>query len=152
MSRPSRQLQSLQARAALAVLVAGAALLLAGCGKTVISPVAGSTLVTVPKLVGNSGAGKVVYNANGCGACHAFTAAGSKGTIGPDLDNLQEYADKAGVPIEDFTLQAIVSPPAKYVPPGFPTNVMPTTFGQSLKPQQQADLVAFLVQNQPTKK
>jgi hypothetical protein len=32
------------------------------------------------------------------------------------------------------------------VPPGYPTNVMPTTFGQSIKPQQLADLVAFLTQ------
>jgi hypothetical protein len=30
------------------------------------------------------------------------------------------------------------------VPPGFPTNVMPTTFGSSLSAKQLADLVAFL--------
>ena len=93
---------------------------------------------------GNAAAGKTVFMTAGCSACHTFTPAGSKGTIGPNLDMLKTYAAKAGVPLAAYTLAAIVTPPAKYVPPGFPTNVMPATFGTSLTKRQQADLVAFL--------
>jgi cytochrome c2 len=93
---------------------------------------------------GNAAAGKTVFMTAGCSACHTFTPAGSKGTIGPNLDELKNYASKAGVPFGAFALSAIISPPAKYVPPGFPTNVMPATFKSSLTPKQLADLVAFL--------
>ena len=34
--------------------------------------------------------------------------------------------------LEQFIVDAITHPPAPYVPPGFPTNVMPTTFAHSL--------------------
>jgi mono/diheme cytochrome c family protein len=93
---------------------------------------------------GNVEAGKTVFTSSGCGACHTFTPAGTKATIGPDLDRLEEYANKAGEPLEDFTTESIIHPPPKYVPPGFPTNVMPTNFGQTLSTQQLADVVAFL--------
>ena len=89
-------------------------------------------------------AGKTVFMTAGCSACHTFTPAGSKGTIGPNLDQLKTYAAKAGVPLAAYALASIITPPAKYVPPGFPTNVMPVTFGTSLTKKQQADLVAFL--------
>jgi mono/diheme cytochrome c family protein len=88
--------------------------------------------------------GKAVFMSAGCGACHVFTPAASTGKIGPNLDMLKDYANKAGQPLEDFTIESITKPPPKYVPPGFPTNVMPTNFGQSLSQQQLADLVAFL--------
>jgi mono/diheme cytochrome c family protein len=35
---------------------------------------------------GNLAAGKRVFTATGCGACHVFKAAGTNGTIGPNLD------------------------------------------------------------------
>jgi cytochrome c2 len=35
---------------------------------------------------GNVAAGKTVFVANGCGACHTFKAAGTTGTVGPNLD------------------------------------------------------------------
>jgi mono/diheme cytochrome c family protein len=88
--------------------------------------------------------GKAVFMSSGCAACHTFKAAGSTGKVGPDLDLLETYANKAGQPLEDFTTEAIIHPPAKYVPPGFPTNAMPTNFGKTLSTQQIADLVAFL--------
>ena len=93
---------------------------------------------------GNASAGKSVFASAGCGACHTFAPAGSTGKVGPSLDELVDYAKKAGQPLEDFTTEAIIHPPAKYVPPGFPTNVMPTNFGKTLSSQQIADLVAFL--------
>jgi len=135
--------------AAAALLGAGIA---AGCGSQgVASPTPQTVVGSVPKSTtpttakGNPANGKTVFiSVAGCGSCHTFTPAGTKGTVGPDLDKLASYAQKAGQPLAQFTLGAITSPPPSYVPPGFPKNVMPTTFGQTLKPQQLADLVAFL--------
>ena len=134
----------------LSLLAVGVA---AGCGSTgVVSPTPNTVVGTLPKATtpaaakGNPAAGKAVFLANGCGGCHAYTPAGSNGKVGPDLDKLPEYANKAGQPLEAFTLGAITNPPPKYVPPGFPTNVMPTNFGSTIQPKQLADLVAFLTQ------
>lgn len=135
---------------AAALLGAGLA---AGCGsqgvatpspQTVVGKVPKQTTPATPK--GNPALGKPVFAANGCGGCHTFTPAGTNGTVGPNLDKLADYAKKAGQPIEEFTSGAITSPPPKYVPPGYPTNVMPTTFGTTIKPQDLANLVAFLTQ------
>ena len=136
---------------AFAVLGAGVA---AGCGSQGgASPTPQTVVGTIPKPTtpgttkGNPANGKTVFlSVGGCGSCHTFTAAGSSGKVGPDLDKLPEYAQKAGQPLAAFVQGAITSPPPSYVPPGYPTNVMPTTFGQTLKPQQLADLVAFLTQ------
>ena len=124
----------------------------AGCGSQGEKSAAPETVIgTLPKPTtptttakGNPAAGKAVFTSAGCAGCHTFTPAGSTATVGPNLDNLADYAKKAGQPVDVFTRGAIVSPPPSYVPPGFPTNVMPTTFGQTLKPQQIEDLVAFL--------
>jgi len=93
---------------------------------------------------GDAASGKALFNSLGCNACHTFTPAGAKGTVGPNLDTLADYAQKAGMPVDDFTAEAIVHPPAKYVPPGFPTNIMQPGGGHTLTPQQVKDLVAFL--------
>jgi hypothetical protein len=139
------------------IVVSGACLLAlgvaVGCGSQGVAAPAPNTVVgTLPQqttpttATGNAAAGKPVFIANGCGGCHVYTPAGSSGKVGPDLDQLPDYAKKAGEPLEEFTSGAITNPPPKYVPPGFPTNVMPTSFGSTIKPQQLADLVAFLTQ------
>jgi cytochrome c5 len=135
-----------------ATVLVGAGLA-AGCGsRETVTPSPQTVVGKVPKQTtpaagkGNPALGKPVYNANGCGGCHRYTPAGSSGTVGPDLDKLPEYAAKAGQPLDEFTSGAITNPPPKYVPPGYPTNVMPTTFGQTIKPQDLANLVAFLTQ------
>jgi mono/diheme cytochrome c family protein len=102
------------------------------------------TLPTTPG--GNPTAGKAVFDSAGCGACHTFAAAGSKGTVGPDLDKLADSAAKANRgSLEQFTHESIVDPNA-YIAPGYAQGIMPGNFGTSLKPQQIADLVAFLTQ------
>ena len=103
---------------------------------------------TTAAAAGDPVAGKVVFSANGCAACHTFKAAGASGKVGPDLDQLADYAQKAGEPLQSYVLGAIEHPPPKYVPPGFPTNAMPTTFGKTLSQKQLQDLVAFLTQPQ----
>ena len=54
---------------------------------------------------GDAATGKAVFTSAGCAACHTFTPAGSTGTIGPNLDDLADYANKAGQPLEDFTTE-----------------------------------------------
>jgi cytochrome c551/c552 len=116
--------------------ISAAAAAAGGSATTTAAPASGPA--------GNAAAGKAVFASAGCGACHSFKPAASTGTVGPNLDDLATYAQKGGLSLGEFTLAAITSPPAKYVPPGFPTTVMPTTFGTSLSKQQLADLVAFL--------
>jgi len=94
---------------------------------------------------GDLAAGKKAFADNGCGACHTLQAAGSTGTIGPDLDKSKSYASGAGMPLEDFIRESIVDP-NKYVEKGYPKGVMPETFGSLPKSTIDA-LVAFIAQS-----
>jgi cytochrome c oxidase subunit II len=90
--------------------------------------------------------GLSVFKANSCATCHTLKAAGATGTIGPDLDKLVAYAKQAhAAPLSAFVHESIVNPNA-YIQPGFPKNVMPQTFGQTLSTAQLSALVNFLVQ------
>jgi mono/diheme cytochrome c family protein len=116
----------------------------------VVSATPQTVIGTLPKAAalpkGDAAAGKAVFASAGCAACHTFKPAGSTAKIGPPLDDVAGYAKKANQPLDDFVHGAIVNPPPSYVPPGFPTNVMPTNFGTTLSPKQLADLVAFVTQ------
>lgn len=139
------------------VLIAVVGVLLAGCGggeeaaplpETVegggTTPTQTETgTTTEPAAQGDPTAGKQVYAANGCGSCHTFKPAGSSGTTGPDLDQLPEFAQKAGKPLPEFTRESIVNPSA-YVEEGYPDGVMPKY--DQLSDKELADLVAFLTQ------
>jgi cytochrome c551/c552 len=131
------------------------ALLLVGCsdtvpgGKKVVTPTPDTIVGKVPKpapaLVGNAADGKAVFVSAGCGACHIFTpAAQTTGKVGPDLDKLAEFAKTANQALEAFTSSSITDP-GGYVAPGYSAGIMPATYTTSLKKQQLADLVAFLV-------
>jgi cytochrome c oxidase subunit 2 len=91
-------------------------------------------------------AGKAVFANNGCGSCHTLQAAGTKATVGPDLDRLPAEAQRAGKPLEKFIEESIVDPNA-YVEMGYPRGVMPTTFGKALSKTQLDALVQYLVQS-----
>jgi len=87
---------------------------------------------------------KAVFVSAGCGSCHAFKAAGTSATVGPDLDTApSKDAKKAGMALDAFVKQSIVDPNA-FVSPGFPKGVMPATFGKSLTPTQLAALVSYI--------
>jgi cytochrome c oxidase subunit II len=92
---------------------------------------------------GGTQAGKALFTSNGCGSCHTFAPAGSSGKTGPDLDKLPAEAKTAGKPLPDFVRESIVDPNA-YVAPGYPKNVMPSTFAQLPKDQLDA-LVQYLL-------
>jgi cytochrome c oxidase subunit 2 len=120
------------------VLIALAVAVLAGCGGEETVAPTGPVEGTVPKQeAGNAAAGKAVFASNGCGGCHTFAPAGTKGTIGPNLDQVLKGKDA------EFVRESIVDPNAE-IAQGFQPNVMPQTYGQQLNSKQIADLVAFL--------
>lgn len=97
-----------------------------------------------PTVAGGPGA--QIFADNGCGGCHALAAAKSGGVTGPNLD---EYiaADDDAAAIEEM----IVEPNAEVVK-GFPPNVMPQDYGQTLTPKELEDLVQYLIENTPAGK
>jgi mono/diheme cytochrome c family protein len=98
-----------------------------------------------PAPKGDPVAGKALFTAQGCTACHTFTPAGSHAEIGPDLDKLAADAKTANRgSVEQYTAESIVNPNA-YVVPKYPAGLMPQDFGTKLSTKQIDDLVAFLL-------
>ena len=94
--------------------------------------------------------GKTIFTGVGsCGSCHTLSAAGTTGTVGPNLNTLkQACAAPASQQARGSTLQkciqtAIINP-YKYIPPGYKSGIMPNTFSKTLSPTQIQALVAFL--------
>jgi mono/diheme cytochrome c family protein len=90
---------------------------------------------------GDPAAGEAVFAAQGCGGCHAFSAAGTSASVGPDLDEALEGQDP------ELVSESIVDP-NKEIASGYAPNIMPQDFGQKLSQKQLDDLVAFLQQSQ----
>jgi cytochrome c551/c552 len=118
-------------------------LLLAGCGSEGTVRAAPETVVGTLK---QEAPGKSIFVAQGCNACHTYTPAAAKGTVGPDLDKLAEYAKKANQPLTAFVTQSIIEPD-KYIEKGYPKNVMPKTYGK-LPANDVKYLVEFLTKPQ----
>ena len=137
-----------------------AAFALIGCGgEKIAKPLPQTVIGTVPSMPATTeqtttgaaagggaqgsgqSAGKSVFDANGCGGCHTFKPAGATQKIGPDLDKLASYAQKAGKPEAAFVRESIVNPSA-YIEKGYP-NVMPKSY-KSLPKSQVDALVKFV--------
>ena len=112
------------------------ALVLAGCGGgEEVAPAPESVEGTLPEqeappgagLEGNPTAGEQIYADSGCGSCHVFEAAGSTGTVGPNLDE------------SDIDFEGAVEQIANG------GGGMPA-FKDQLEPQQIADVAAFVTQ------
>ena len=84
--------------------------------------------------------GEQEFMANGCGACHTLAAAGTKSTVGPDLDGTLPGKS------ESFIRESIVDPNAD-VAPGYSAGIMPPTFGSTLSSSELEALVTFLQQS-----
>jgi mono/diheme cytochrome c family protein len=84
--------------------------------------------------------GAQLFDANGCGDCHTLAAAGSTGSVGPDLDGALEGKDEA------YIEESIVDPNAE-VAQGQPPDVMPQTFGTDLTPEEIDALVQYLIES-----
>jgi mono/diheme cytochrome c family protein len=102
-----------------------------------LGTVAGNPEFKGPALPSDPGA--LVFLQNGCGACHTLAAGGSSGTAGPDLDEAIPTLKTAAAVNE-----AIVEPNKKLAN-GYPANVMPQDFGQSISPTDLKALVQFLL-------
>lgn len=95
-------------------------------------------------------AGKQVFTGVGtCASCHTLAAAGSTGTVGPDLDTLKAAcATPASQKVRGKTLQACIekaiTDPYAYIPSGYSAGVMPNNFATRLKPNEITALVNFL--------
>jgi mono/diheme cytochrome c family protein len=90
-------------------------------------------------------AGSAIFTGKGgCVGCH--TAGFGGGATGPNLSHIgtEGATKKPGMDAEAFIRESIVQPGA-YVEAGFPNGIMPTTFGQTLTPQELDNLVAFLL-------
>ena len=77
-------------------------------------------------LTGDAAAGKAIFASQGCGSCHTLAAAGSSGNVGPNLDESKP------------TTELVVTRVTKG------QGAMPP-FGESLDPQQIADVAAYVV-------
>jgi cytochrome c6 len=131
-----------RASALLALAVAVLALGVAGCGgaeDVTATPETIEGVVPEPEngggedlpaldLTGDPTAGKTVWDANGCGACHVLAAAGAAGQVGPSLDATQ--------PSYELVVTRVTNG----------LGAMPA-FGDSLTPQQIADVAQFVADN-----
>jgi mono/diheme cytochrome c family protein len=124
----------------LALLLAALALVAAGCGGDEVSATPETIEGEIPEetttgggdedlpaldLTGDASAGESVFASAGCGACHTLSAAGTSGTVGPNLDDAQPSYELA---VERITLGR---------------GGMPSFEGQ-LEPQQIADVAEFV--------
>jgi mono/diheme cytochrome c family protein len=85
--------------------------------------------------------GKGVFLSAGCGSCHTFAAAGTKATVGPNLDKTLKGKSSA------FVRMSIVDPNAT-IASGYQKDVMPATYRSQLTARQIAELVTFLLKRQ----
>ena len=76
----------------LAVLAAALTIAVAGCGG---GGGDGTTeaATTTSTTSGDAAAGKEVFASAGCGGCHTLSAAGSSGSVGPNLDDASPSYD-----------------------------------------------------------
>jgi cytochrome c oxidase subunit II len=93
----------------------------------------------------SAAAGKAIFTGSaGCGSCHTLAAAGTTGTVGPNLGtSIVPSSKKAGMAVKPFIMQSILKPNA-FIAPGYAPNVMPQTFAQTLTQTQVQALVNFL--------
>jgi mono/diheme cytochrome c family protein len=134
-------------RLAAALFAAAAALALAGCGGgeeaqplpegvTGTTPTETATTETGETETsgggggaqGDAAAGKEVFASAGCGSCHTLEAAGSTGTIGPNLDEAK--------PDHDLIVERVTNGKSP----------MPS-FKDSLSEQQIQDVAAFVFES-----
>jgi cytochrome c oxidase subunit 2 len=96
-------------------------------------------------------AGKTVFTGpGGCGSCHTLAAAGTTGTVGPNLDQRlkSDCATAKSMAVRGKTISQCISTaitsPYKYLPAGYSAGVMPNNFSQTLSSTQIQALVNFL--------
>jgi len=89
--------------------------------------------------------GRTVATANGCLACHTIDG---KASVGPTFKGLagasRPLVSGGPVTADDAYLKESITNPNVKVVQGFAPNLMPATFGQSLKPEQIDQIIAYI--------
>lgn len=89
--------------------------------------------------------GAQLFTGIGCGGCHTLAAAGTTGKTGPNLgESLAPDDNTAGI-------EEMIVHPNEEVVEGYPPNVMPQNYGESLSPSEVKELAEFLVASTPAK-
>ena len=96
--------------------------------------VPGAAPPTVP-----GGPGAQVFASNGCGGCHTLAAAGSGGVTGPNLNEVLPGQTTAMV-------EESIKDPNAQIAKGYPANVMPQNFAQTISPKEIGQLAEYLVE------
>lgn len=99
-----------------------------------VASVAGVPGIEAPEFVAPE------YFATNCGSCHALSAAGTTGNIGPNLDDVLPGQTANQISTSIINPQEIISA-------GFPAGVMPANYGDNLQPDQLAALVDYLIES-----
>ncbi|MGN6558524.1 MAG: c-type cytochrome [Solirubrobacterales bacterium] len=94
---------------------------------------------------GEAAEGTQLFTSAGCGTCHTLAAAGTTGTTGPDLNEFLA-PDDTTAGIEEMILH-----PNLELAEGYPPNVMPQNYGQTLSKSEVHELAEYLVANTPAK-
>jgi mono/diheme cytochrome c family protein len=91
------------------------------------------------KLPGDPKAGQAVFMGKGaCIGCHKAGSIGAS-SVGPDLSQI------AKIQTPEYIMAKILNPASMGTVSGYPPNVMPPIFGQSLTAKEYIDLVSFLL-------
>ncbi len=108
----------------------------------VVGPSAEETFGQLP--VGDAARGETTFTVAGCAACHSLEPGVT--IVGPSQAGLAARAAtrEPGASPEFYIYESIVQPNAVVVE-GFQPGLMPATFGQTLTPQDLADLLAYLM-------
>ncbi len=126
--------------AAALLLSALALLAVAGCGGEEVGAEPETVIGTVPTettdggdlpaldLEGDAANGASVYETAGCGACHTLAAAGSTGTVGPNLDDAK--------PSYELAVERVTKGQG-----GMPA------FGEQLEAHEIADVAQYVVES-----
>jgi cytochrome c2 len=104
------------------------------------APAGGGAAASDPVKLGQQQA-----TANGCVACHSVDG---KAGVGPTwkglFDSNKELVSGGPVKADEAYLKESITNPNAKVAKGFGPNVMPATFGSSLKPEQIDQIIAYI--------
>jgi mono/diheme cytochrome c family protein len=91
-----------------------------------------------PQVAGGPGA--QVFANNGCGGCHTFAAAEAGGVTGPNLDEEMPGESQSAI-------EKMITDPNAEIAKGYPPNVMPQNYEQTLSSQEIEDLAKYLLED-----
>lgn len=97
------------------------------------------------EIPGDANRGLIVFNTVGtCSACHKVMDDST--LVGPSLKGIASRAASrvAGLTAKDYLRTSILRPD-EFLVPGMSPGIMPSTFEQTLDPQQIADVIAYLM-------